>query len=102
MNRRMLLGLLLSLSSAGVCAQSAVAPTAGQPRLPGDADSAVAGHVPFHFKDGDSRETRWARQMGQGVARIVAQDHKMANRSFVQYGRPGEQCRISAMKPQCP
>lgn len=103
MDHRILPALLLSLFCAGACAQSAiapVAPAAQHPRLPGAGES--AGKVAFHFKDGDSPGTRWARQVGQGVARTVAQDHKMTNHTLVQYGRPGVECKISAMKPQCP
>ena len=102
MDHRTLPALLLSLFCAGACAQSAVAPVAQHPRLPGAAAGAVADKVQFHFKDGDSPGMHWARQMGQGVARVVAQDHKMTNHTLVQYGRPGVECKVSAMKPECP
>lgn len=102
MNQRMLPALLLLLFCAGACAQSMVAPVVQHPRLPGGTDSSLAGKVQFHFKDGDGPRARWARQMGQGVARVVAEQHRMTNHTLVQYGRPGVECKVSAMKPECP
>ncbi|HKR77780.1 MAG TPA: hypothetical protein VJR95_14070 [Rhodanobacter sp.] len=102
MGHRALPALFFSLFCTGVCAQSAIAPVVQHPRLPGDTQSRVTDKVQFHFKDGDSPGTRWARQMGQGVARIVAQRHGMTNSTLVQYGRPGVECKVSAMKPECP
>lgn len=102
MDHRMLPGLFFSLFCTGVCAQSTVAPVAQHPRLPGDTQSGVTDKVQFHFKDGDGPGTRWARQMGQGVARIVAQRRGMTNNTVVQYEQPDVECKVSPMKPGCP
>ena len=102
MDHRTLPALFLFLFCTGVCAQSAIAPVAQHPRVPGDTGSWTTGKVQFHFKDGESPGAHWARQMGQGVARVVAQKHGMTNNALVQYGRPGVECKVSIMKPECP
>lgn len=102
MNHRMLPAWFLSLFCAGVCAQSAVAPAGQPPRLPGDAAHGMTAKVQFQFGDGHSAESRWARQVGQGAVRMVAQEHGMTNHVLVRYARPGVECMVSAMKPECP
>ncbi len=102
MNHRMLPAWFLSLLCAGVCAQSAVAPAGHPPRLPGDTAYATPPRVQFRFGDGNRADTRWARQMGQGAVRMLAQEHGMANHVLVRYARPGVECMVSAMKPECP
>jgi len=87
---------------AEACAQAPVAPDAWHPRLPGSETSGTRGQLHFHFKDGETPATQWMRDVGQGVARVLAQKYKVGDGTVVQYGPPGPACKAEPSKPGCP
>jgi hypothetical protein len=68
------------------------------PQLPGDAPD---GHFRFQ-RDQAAHPPRWAANLGQGVARVVALKHKMTSGPVVEYASPDRKCRFDRENPSCP
>jgi hypothetical protein len=77
-------------------AQNSTASAAAQPRLPG---SAEAGH--FHFDGQSTPSSRFARNLGQSAARVVADKQKMGGKTLVSYEAPTPACQANPSQHGC-
>lgn len=96
MDYRLLAIPSLILFCAGACAQTATAPGASHPRLPG---AEPQGH--FQFADHHAPVSPWAGQLGQDAARALAIKHRAGGQTLVNYGPATPACKVDPTKPEC-
>lgn len=94
MDSRKHLAWTLALACMAAGAQTTVDMHPPHPALPG---STQASH--FHFEARPTPE--WARDFGQGIARAVAQTHKMTDGQVIDYAAPERDCKY-ARDRSCP